>query len=333
MKKLLIALLALSVAGATVSAADPALKVSGYVGAGAVIGMGTDIGGPGVDSWYMSYSDDYDDGAGTWGTITTEYKGETSGFKVVLAADSGTPQSILDTAYGWASPMAGLKLFAGTGYNDAFDGVDDDSNDYFGNESLSATYSVSGLTLGAGMVLDPAGSEKASWAFGAAYEMEGLKVRFSAETVEDEFDNMAASAKYTGIDKLTLSGGYLAENMMDTVAAPLNNWLDFTAKYQVNEKLYAQVVVYDYLEKEYFDIAPRVGYQVSDKLLVYGQLSYETEGKTEAINAATMQPRAYMEFAFDDVSTFYAQYEYDTDAETSGKIGRASCRVRVSIDV
>jgi len=169
------------------------------------------------------------------------------------------------------------------------------------------------------MVLEDANTnnnEPMGYVFGAAYAVpKMLDVRFNALTDSTDLDKMSVSAKYTGIDKLTLSGGYLAINIAEIGTAKLDNWADFTAKYVVDEKLYGQIVVYNYFEREFFNVAPRVGYYITPNLLVYGQVKYQSEGKAAAADYEAWKPRAYMAYTFDKVSKFYAQYEYDTEAE------------------
>lgn len=309
MKKALVVLLSLVAAGALFAADAPTFVTSGYVNSGLKI-VNTSDG-----TTYQSYGDDWGAG-GTSATIGVTYTSAMSGFEVVLYGNSDGTVS-LDTGYGWVSPMTGFKLFAGTTYSGAFDGVDDDSNDYFSSNGLSATYAISGLTVGAGIVATTPATSLANdsptgFVLGAAYAMDGMfKFRFSAQTLEDELNKMAASVSVLAVPGLTLSAGYLSESMATTS----NDWLDATVGYAISPALSAKVVVYDYLTKEYLSIAPRVTFVVNPALTVYGQLAYLTEGKDAAANYETMKPRVNATYKFDANAKFYGQIEYDTDAE------------------
>jgi hypothetical protein len=329
MKKLLIALLALTVVGATAFAADPAIKVSGYVNSGVKFVNAEDAAGDKVTT-NDAFTDDDGDVAATVGKITVEYSSETSGavltyrFSTDLDNDEGSVG--ISTAYGWASPLAGLKLVAGKGYMGSFDGVDDDSNDYFDTEAVSAIYSMSGFTVGAGFNNTPRdASQTMHPIYGAAYALDGVfSARFSAATNAGAFEDYSFSAKYIGVPNLTVSAGYLAENQdTDTVADPASAWMDGTVKYVFGDA-YAQVVVYNYIDREFFSVAPRVGYKVNDKLSVYAQLAYLTEGKSAAGSGPaatgdyeTMKPRLNATYAFDANAKANTRFEYNTEKESS----------------
>ena len=263
MKKAIALLLALALVGGAVFAEG--LEISGYVNAGMKITSDADA------TTYKLYADDWG-GDATFGYMDVSYTNEMSGASVTFIGDTNDAAGVtVDTAYGWVSPMAGLKLIGGNWYGGAFDGVDDDSNDYFTAEGAFATYSVSGFTAGAGQVLTDSAKKNPDYVFGAAYAIDGmLKLRSSFRTVSDELNKMAISASYTGVPNLVISGGYLAENMIEVLqlnaaktaflidSDVVNNWIDATVKYTMGD-LYAQGVMYYFLAKEYFQVAPRVG--------------------------------------------------------------------------
>ena len=316
MKKAIVLLLALAVLGGAVFAEDAALAVSGYVTSGIKIANTAD------GTTFGVYSDD-------WGTpettayIDAAYTGEMAGFDVTLLGGSDTGFA-LDTAYGWISPVAGLKLIAGNWYGGAFDGVDDDSNDYFSKEGVFAPYSIPGFTAGAGMAPDYVADGRPDFVFGAAYMMEDMfKFRFSAQTIVKKLDAMSASVSVLAVPGLTLSAGYLATNMTETdldngslIFPDITlNWLDAVVGYKVSDALSAKVVMYYHLAKEYLTVAPRVTYKVSDSLTVYGQVGYETEGEVaNYLNPTTILPRVQLAYTA-DVGKFVAQIDYDTDLE------------------
>ncbi|MDX9958552.1 MAG: hypothetical protein RBT68_08940 [Spirochaetia bacterium] len=323
MKKAIALLLALALVGGAVFAEG--LEISGYVNAGMMIQSDADA------TTYKLYADDWG-GDSTFGYMDVSYSNEMSGASVTFIGDSNGAVTV-DTAYGWVSPMAGLKLIGGNWSGGAFDGVDDDSNDYFGAEGVFATYSVSGFTAGAGQVLTDSAKKNPDYVFGAAYAIDGmLKIRSSFRTVSDELNKMAISASYTGTPDLLISGGYLAENMLeapviDDDLGPIadsdvvNNWIDATVKYTMGD-LYAQAIMYYYLAQEWFYVAPRVGYSVNEALSVYGQVKYESEGAGDTdtdfgYNPSTVVLRGYASYKIDDNAQMFGQVEYDTDAEAT----------------
>ncbi|HUW69421.1 MAG TPA: hypothetical protein VMX33_04250 [bacterium] len=324
MKKAIVLLLALAVLGGAVFAQDAALAVSGYVTSGLKI-VNNDAG-----TTFGIYSDDWGD-VGTTAYIDASYTGEKAGFDVTIAGSTGYDNGIdfdsgatveVDTAYGWISPVEGLKLIAGNWYGGAFDGVDDDSNDYFTNDGVFATYSVAGLTAGAGIAPDADANGHPDFVFGAAYMMADMfKFRFSAQTRSNELDAMSASVSVLAVPGLTLSAGYLATNMTETdnittlYPEITLNWMDATVGYAISDKLSAKVVGYYYLAKEYLWVGPRVTYKVTDALTVYGQVGYETEGTVaNYTNASTVLPRVQLAYT-SGAGKLVAQADYDTEAK------------------
>lgn len=323
MKKAIALLLALALVGGAVFAEG--LEISGYVNAGMEITSNSDA------TTYNLFTDDWG-GDSTFAYMDVSYTNEMSGASVTFIGDTNAAAGVyVDTAYGWVSPMAGLKLIGGNWYGGAFDGVDDDSNDYFSSEGAFATYSVSGFTAGAGQVLTDSAKKNPDYVFGAAYAIDGmLKIRSSFRTVSDELNKMAISASYTGTPDLLISGGYLAENMLEAPVIDddlgliadsdvVNNWIDATVKYTMGD-LYAQAVMYYYLAQEWFYVAPRVGYSVNEALSVYGQVKYESEGAGATntdfgYNPSTVVLRAFASYKIDDNAKMYGQVEYDTDLE------------------
>lgn len=302
MKKAIVLLLALAVLGGAVFAQDATF--AGYVSTGLKI-VNNDTG-----TKTNVYGDDW--GAdGTSAYLEGTISGEKSGFDVVLFGNTDSGFAV-DTAYGWISPFAGMKIIGGNYYGGAFDGVDDDSNDYFSSEGVFATYSISGFTAGAGVNAAVKAQEDVNYVFGLAYLMdEVVSLRFSAITNDVELEKMSVSASLLAVPGLTVKAGYLADAMSTTA----NNWADLTVGYKISDALAAQVVAYDYFEKEYLTITPRVTYTASPELAVYGQVAILTEGAAPLVNYATIKPRVRLTYTPDAVGKFYVQGEYDTEAE------------------
>ena len=315
MKKAIVLLLALTVIGGAVFAQ---VKVNAYLNVGAMFTAGdgyTDV---------TTYSDDWLGGVGNYGFVNVSYAGDTAGFAFRMNGSSGTGTWVVGVgdAYGWVKPLAGLKVLAGYSYTADFDGVDDDSNDYFDTTGASAIYEIAGVKLGAGAVLNETATNAGNLVAGAAYTNDMFKFRLSAQTSKVELNKIAASVAVTAVPDLFISGGYLAENMTEAnlgagVFSDVNNWIDATVKYTMGD-LYAQAVMYYFLGKEYFTVAPRVGYKLAENVTVYGQLKYESEGEVvNALNPATFVPRVNVTYKPDAATTTYVQFEYDTEAEVS----------------
>ncbi|AEJ20503.1 hypothetical protein [Gracilinema caldarium] len=319
MKKALVMILSLTIVGAVI-AQEQAVKVSGYVNTG--LKMVND--GKSDDTGILLYGDD-DGSNGVTAKITVEYTGTNVGAKVSgkwnsepkyeFDVDSdGKDETFnnvsLDTAYGWVSPFEGLKAFAGTSYAGYFDGVDDDSNDYFDSKSVSVTYANSGFVVGAGVnpVQD---TTNTNYIIGAAYKMDKLfDVRFSAITAKTEFDKYSISGSLLAVDKLTLTAGFLTEGL----ATDADKWMDLTVAYQVMDPLKVQVIAYDYLDKEYFTVTPSLSYKLNDNVTLSGQVKYQSEGKDKVANYESIFPKAKVSYTLDK-ATVNASVEYDTEME------------------
>jgi hypothetical protein len=317
MKKALVMILSLTIVGAVI-AQEQAVKVSGYVNTG--LQMVND--GKNDDTKILLYGDD-DGSEGVTATVTVEYTGTNVGAKVsgkwnsesveveTVGGDTVAVNNVsLDTAYGWVSPFEGLKAFAGTSYAGYFDGVDDDSNDYFDSKSVSVTYANSGFVVGAGV--NPVQDGKnTNYIIGAAYKMDKLfDVRFSAITAKTEFDKYSISGSLLAVDKLTLTAGFLTEGL----ATDADKWMDLTVAYQVMDPLKVQVIAYDYLDKEYFTVTPSVSYKLNDNITLTGEVKYQSEGKDEGTNYESILPKAKVSYTLDK-ATVNASVEYDTEME------------------
>jgi len=318
MKKSAFAALAIALVGGNAFAEDPAIKVSGYVNQGVKIVTQDDV------TTIQNYGLDWDD-VGTWATLGAEYTGEKSGFNVVVDVTNNTDAGsvLIDTAYGWMSPVEGFKLFAGTSYSGVFDGVDDDSNDYFSSTGFSAVYTNSGFTVGAGATVDTTASTHSDTVFGVAYALDKVvSARFSAlvDGAEGKLDSFSASASFPVVENLTLKAGVLGEGQADKTTAM--TWLDATVGYKV-DALAGQVVTYYTFENEDYNndgkvfllsalsVAPRVTYTVSPEVTVYAQDTFkivDSEFTTQVI-------RLQVAYTVDSASSITVRGEYDTDAE------------------
>jgi hypothetical protein len=314
MKKVALSLLAFALVGSMAFGQDapaPVVKLSGYVNTGIKWDKAD-----GKDATVSSYADDYG-AAGTWGKVTASVSEANYGATVTLKAsdalithdfdyaaysaaatayaadptvankaalDAVTAKTygglaILDTAKAWFSPVTGLTGYVGTGYNDGFDGIDDQSNDnFFGTAGYGVTLASSGFTLGA--QAGPA-SYNFNYSVGAAYALENVAaVRFSAKTAGNAFSDYAISGSVSAVTGLTLNGGFFASAVNTTAV----NALDLTVAYAITEAFTAGVTSYDFITAEYFKIGPYVTYVVVPGVTVGGYFNYYTEGKDKVTN-------------------------------------------------
>jgi len=304
MKRIALSIAALALTGAMAFADDaaPAVKLSGYFNGG--------IKAESVDSgdWAVtSYADDYG-AAGIWGKATASVSADKWGATVTLKgsdknvatsgyADNGDPVMssgyvLLDTAKVWATPFAGATFFAGSGYNDAFDGLDDQSNDYFwSTNGYAATYATNGLTLGAQV-----GADQSTLGFGAAYALDKtFAVRASAQTTTaHELNKFQVSGSVSAIEKLSLSAGFVEEGIADTA----NKWFDASIGYALTPEFSVGFTAYDFLDEvtntdhtttpTYLKFNPNATYALTKELSLNASYTYYTDGqKPVDFDAAT----------------------------------------------
>jgi hypothetical protein len=322
MKKVALSLLALALVGSMAFGQDaPVVKLSGYVDSGLkFVKIDT------KDGVFSSYANDYD-AAGTWGKVTAAVTGANYGATAtVKASDQATitwqdgstttaPWALIDTAKAWFSPMEGLTGFVGTGYNDAFDGVDAESPDnFFPNKGYALTFGASGFVAGA--QIGPKNGASVI-GVGAAYAMDKVaSVRFSGNTTTDsKFDAYAVSGSVSAIENLSLSAGYFAT----AVATSAVNALDVSASYAITPELKAGVDAYDFLTKEYFTVKPNASYVVAPGVTVSAYYKLYTEGKNKVTNSADNEIQGKVALALGG-GTLGVWAQYNTKKESVEKI-------------
>lgn len=299
MKKFASLALALTLTGAA-AFADPALTVSAYVDSGVKAEI--------TEGGYtlQNYASDWD-AAGVRAKLGAAYAGEKAGFNVTAALTSEGAVTT-DTAYGWVSPFEGFKLFAGTSYSGVFDGVDDKSADYFSSKGVSAVYSISGLTLGAGIVPAVIANQSADGVFGAAYALEKLaSLRFSAFSLGEKLNNASISASLSAVENLSLSAGFVSEGIASTPTQSV----DGSVGYQITTAFSAGVTGYDYVTAEYFGITPNATYKVTDAATVYGEVAVSTLGEGNYV------PKLKVTYTVAPASTIWGYVKYDVKGKTT----------------
>lgn len=308
MKKVALSLLALTLAGAVAFAEDaaaPVLKFSGYVDSGVKAVSTAD----GVT--FQSYASDFDD-VGTWAYLTATYGTDKAGVKLRLRSNAAS-SPVWHKAYVWTKPVTGLTLTAGKSYAGTFAGVDDNGEDFFNADSVSAVYSIAGLTVGTGLKATYDGNAADTGLFGAAYSLD--KVIDLAATLKtkgkEEVVSYAVSASLTAVDKLTLSGGYNAYVINNEASDDYSVFADGTLGYALTDALSAQVTGYAYFKPtEYFDVTPKVSYAFTPAVSAFAQVGIVTG------DDATYVPKTGASLAV-DAATLGCTVAYDTLAEAT----------------
>jgi len=317
MKKFTALSMALVLTGALAFAEDaPAVTVGGYVNSGLKIVSNSDA------LTFQSYANDWGD-TGTWATLGASVTGANYGVNVTVdvASESGVST---DTAYGWVSPFEGLKLFGGTGYSGAFDGVDDTSTDNASNHGVAATYTFGYVTVGGGAHVTAAVERHAVSFGGLALAVPSLVTfKTSAKTNGSVVDAFAASFAVTAVPGLTLNGGYNASGLAVTNA----DSADLTVAYAVTDALTAGVVAYDKnisTGTNYFTYKPNVSYKLSPEATVSAYLLGDTQDNPN------YQARAKVAFSLAGGTSLATYVQYDTNP---GNLASAVPAVTLDLDL
>lgn len=263
MKKLLIALLALSVAGATVSAADaPALKLSGYFNTGFEYNAG-DATDPATLSMYARDADASP--AGYRFNLNGAYDAGIYGVNFRFRAQQ-TSNVFMPYVYGWMKFGSMVKVMAGIVDNGTFNSMGDiDGDAGEGTGLLAIVTPMDGLDLGVGVFTKDAARQTAS---NAAYELEYTNFTYSAAyTMKDTFKAVVSTdfqknddtvaidydsnltqlraglklmmvPKLSAVVELQLSGGNVKDKQLTTIAE--------TLEYAVDDAITAGLVAYQY---------------------------------------------------------------------------------------
>lgn len=305
MKRFAFIFTALALTGALAFGQDtPAVKVTGYVDAG-FKGVKIDTGE------FTTSSVAKDNGTnGVIGKLSGAVTAANYGAKVtVQATDTAAPVSIAD-AFVYFQPMEGFTINAGTTYSTvSFDGVDDASNDYFWANGLGATYSMSGVSVGARAAADAVTG--VNLGFGAAYDLPDVaSLRVSTQTAGKELTKFSVSANLKAVPNLGLSAGYLSEGLNTTA----DNWADLSVSYTVAEGVTVGVVAYDRLTKEYFTVKPNASYVLMPGVTLSAYYQLYTEGKNKIANPSDNEVQGKVAFAA-GTGTLATWVQYNTAAK------------------
>jgi hypothetical protein len=274
MKRFALTLMAVALTGAMAFADDaaPVAKLNGYVNSGLLIT--SDSSG----TTYVAKANDF--GGANWaGKITGSITGANYGASVTVDVVQGD-KAHSDAAYVWASPLAGLKIFGGSGYDGSLGEVDNDGVGNFGGAGLTTTYAVSGLTAGFNVVPAQTATKGGTELRGAvryAADKLGTVNVFAGSAGTSGLDAYTVTASLAAVDKLNFSVGYNATKATTTAVT----LADVEAGYQITDAFKADVVFYDYLAPAagtdaYMTFKPNVSYTVSPALSVAAYYLYST---------------------------------------------------------
>ena len=228
MKRIALTLMAVALTGAMAYAQDaaPVVKFSGYVNDGPKIVSNSN------GTTYSSYANDYGY-AGSIARLTASLTGANYGYVLAPIIKNGVASGF-DTAYGWVSPLAGLRLEAGTGNSNPLGELDDAGKGYFSESGVTAFYTAGPVTAGAVVSPSATGTKAGTQlTFGARLSLPDLlTVNATAGTnTASSLDAVYVTAKVSAVKALTLTGGYNSTG----IASTASSFIDATLGYAVTD--------------------------------------------------------------------------------------------------
>lgn len=314
MKRFALSLMALALTGAMAFAQDaPVAKVSGYVDSGLKI-VNTSAG-----NTLQAYANDAGV-AGYRAKVTGSIAGSNYGVTATFEKDA-TAATTIDGAYGWLSPMEGLKLEAGTTNSNPLGELDDNGKGYFGAAGAAAEFSTGGLTVGALLSPGVVASGALPYIIGARYALD--KVVTVNLTAGNEgmsaLNSLYATASVTAVTGLTLTAGYNSSSMATTASS----FIDVKAGYAITDALSAGVVVYDYTTgTSYLTYKPYVSYALG------GGLSTSAYLKGDTMSNPNYEVQGELDYVLGGAK-IASQVMYDTNP---GNLGSAVPAATVLVD-
>jgi len=293
MKKIASSVLALALVATGAFAADaaatapaPTLKFSGYLNTGIDGNFTSD------KSSVTEYAHD----EGTYGTslkLIGTYDAENYGFKFRLRSDSIESQisPLVNYAYGWYKPVAGLTVLAGKLNEGSVSALDDEGDNAFAYlMGAEALYTVNGFSVAAaaGNTVKSGSSQTASGLLSAYAVKYSLPKAFSVEghltvgydqwgglvSTSDKIGGYAVTASIDAIQNLSLYGGYNVYN----VSADAYTFFDVGAYYTLDALTFGGLV-YDHISAKYWEITPSVAYAVNTNLTLGAKVQILTDDK------------------------------------------------------
>jgi hypothetical protein len=312
----------------------PVAKVSGYVNDGLKLVNNKD------GTTYQAYANDFG-AAGYVGKLTGSYTAANYGVTstIDLKQAGGV---VVDTSYAWVSPMAGLKIVAGSGNDNPLGELDDNGAGAFSTAGVAVEYTMGGLTVGAVAAPSTTAGKVANYVAGIRYALENVA------TVNATFGSLdpdalgwyRATFSVTAVPGLTLTGGYNVPQLnkvsagsaavagsgvysLDTatgkivqatpavaaVAASPAAFFDATLGYKISDALSAGVVVYDKnlnVGTSFITYKPNASFDLGGGLKVSAYLLGDTNSN------ANYEPQAELDYTLGG-ATIKTQVFYDTN--------------------
>jgi len=287
MKKVALSLLAFAMAGALAFGQDaPTVKIGGYVNSGMKVVNNTS------GTTYQAYANDFG-AAGYVSKLSATLAAHNYGFVITtdLKESGGI---VIDTAYAWASPMEGFKLFSGTGNDGSLNELDNKGANSFSSADFSAIYSADGLTLGAGVNPSSTATNAAVLAFGARYAAENVaNVNLTGYTNGAAVDGLRITGALKAVPELVFTAGYNATTMATTP----QSFVDVEANYNVTKEANVGAWVYYFVEAG--------TYYTGDSNI---------SGDNDASDAGAIKFRLYGSYMLSENVKLSAYFQGDTDA-------------------
>ena len=201
MKKALIALLSLAVAGVLVAQDAPSLKFSGSLQTGVAYDMGDDV----EDPVLSNYAEDA--GAADYRLrLQGLYENGDAGLKFRLSSNGAAPAVTTDFAWGWVNLFDGMALVS-SGYkidNNSWRTTGDGEFDYEGTGLKVEVKPMDGLNLGFGVFANGTELDVTPYVLGVKYDVAPITFAAGAKLVE-ELQSVYAGVTYAGVENVSLS--------------------------------------------------------------------------------------------------------------------------------
>lgn len=317
MKKVALSLLGFALVGALAFGQDaPVAKINGYVNSGLVIVNNTD------GTTFQQYGNDAGV-AGYRSKLTGSIAGSNYGITSTIEVNNGV--ATVDPAYGWVSPIEGLKLEAGTTNSNPLGELDDNGKGYFGAAGVAVDYTNSGFTVGA--VANPGSAATKAFPFilGARYALPNVatvNVTLGNDTAS-QLNSLYATASLTAVPGLTLTAGYNSTAMATTALT----FIDVKGAYAITDMLSAGVTVYAYTavaagSSTYQKFKPFASYNLGGGLTASAYLQGDTQSNPN------YEPQAELDYVIGG-GKIASQVYYDTNPGNLSANAKPATTVKV----
>jgi len=230
--------------------------------------------------------DNNDPQNGYRGVINVSATGANFGVNLGVQSNNGSFGD--NGSWAWVAPMDGLKLEAGTGNDNPLGDLDNIGAGDFSGAGVTATYSMSGLVLGAEVSPAVTAAGSAQVRYGAGYAIDKVATfhvhaltTAAGAAKPAALDVVRATFSVSAVPGLTLNGGYNSTGMSGTATTTV----DATVGYAILPSLSASVTVKDQLTgTSFIYVNPTVSYTVLPNLSVGAGYGYYTAVTQDDIN-------------------------------------------------